>query len=306
MKKILLIIFVLFITQLAKTQTGLLFAPTNSQWVQESNIWENPPPHLVKTYYNYIIKNDTIINNKKYSKLYRSFNKLLDSSLSCYNFWNYLFYDSNKVYIGNNPDSMNLLYDFNIVKGDSFAVATKYCMPQSSYKCVVDSVDSILLGNTLRKRIFINFHTVYLHPDIVWVEGIGDMRYGIYDDYGCLSELLWAGDSFLFDCFTDNNQTTYGSCYYGNCNTSAEETKINDDINLYPNPCSDMLNIEYKMLHEEVQIIINDITGRVIKKERLQMNEKTQVVVSDLKEGVYFVRLKTVTEIFNKKVIIQH
>jgi len=97
--------------------------------------------------------------------------------------------------------------------------------------------------------------------------------------------------------------------FYGkrisNHTSGFSDLAYNKQMQIYPNPCSEKLTIECKMLNEEVQIIIANMLGREIKKERLQMNEKTQVNISDIKEGVYFVRIQTVTRTFNKKVIIQ-
>ncbi|MBI3502634.1 MAG: T9SS type A sorting domain-containing protein [Bacteroidetes bacterium] len=304
MKKILSIIAIATANFCAAQITGGQFAPTNSQWLQESDIWQNPPPHLVTTYYQFILKNDTVINGKNYGRLYSSNTHLLDSSLSCYSFWNFIYYDSNKVYIGNNPDSMKLTFDFNLAKGDSFIFYTKYCLSQPSYKCAIDSVDTITLGSKQRKRIFFSAFYNNVQPHITWVEGVGDMRYGWYTDYGCLTYLVGFGDSFYLDCFTDNTQTTFGTCSYGSCSAGVEESNLNRELRIFPNPSNGIFVIQ-KGWKEINTIKVFNLLGERIYFASIN-SETTTIDLSNQKDGIYFVQIKTEDGTASKKIIIQH
>jgi len=101
----------------------------------------------------------------------------------------------------------------------------------------------------------------------------------------------------------------YSFHFYGK-RISNKIVSINEIINkeqilIYPNPVEGMFYIECKMLHEDVQIIITDILGKEIKNEIVQINEKGQVDVSHLKEGIYFVRIQMAAKNFNKIILIK-
>lgn len=56
---------------------------------------------------------------------------------------------------------------------------------------------------------------------------------------------------------------------------------------IYPNPANDLVNIECEKLNGEVKI--TDVLGKEIINEKLKMkNGKTQINVSELKNGIYF------------------
>src|SRR4051812_24966763 len=108
MRLLFLMLFV-FSYNCSFAQLGSRFAPNHSAWEQKTGFFAVPSPssgHSVSigTNKSSIIKNDTVINNKLLQKLY-----CLDISIqyptdtTCVSFSNYLFYDSNKVFIGNHP-----------------------------------------------------------------------------------------------------------------------------------------------------------------------------------------------------------
>ncbi|TJY36284.1 T9SS type A sorting domain-containing protein [Pontimicrobium aquaticum] len=62
------------------------------------------------------------------------------------------------------------------------------------------------------------------------------------------------------------------------------------DSNLYPNPASDYINIEFKN-NSEKNIEIFDVQGKLIMKKETQLKE-IQINISNLVEGLYFVKIK--------------
>lgn len=94
--------------------------------------------------------------------------------------------------------------------------------------------------------------------------------------YGNACEALnWAGVSYV----------TQGACL----TTSVGSTTNNLELNLYPNPASNKLNIRLNEV-ENYTIAIMDIQGKVfkvLKTSQLQV----EVDVHDLANGIYFVRL---------------
>lgn len=84
---------------------------------------------------------------------------------------------------------------------------------------------------------------------------------------------------------------------------SIEETTIADNsFAIYPNPTSNVLNISNTNNYEIKNISVVDINGRVVKNESGAM---TQINVSDLNAGVYFVTIEAAEGKTTKKFIKQ-
>ncbi len=71
-------------------------------------------------------------------------------------------------------------------------------------------------------------------------------------------------------------------------------------VNLYPNPTSDLLNIDFKSnVTTLATISIYDGVGQLINKQDLQPNTTTTLSLSGLPKGVYFYRVEN-AEVVNK------
>lgn len=67
---------------------------------------------------------------------------------------------------------------------------------------------------------------------------------------------------------------------------------ISSSISIYPNPAIDKFTIEIPQMTEINTLTIYDINGQVIDKKRIKEN-KTQIDISDYKNGMYFLKLNT-------------
>ena len=81
-----------------------------------------------------------------------------------------------------------------------------------------------------------------------------------------------------------------------------DEISKKDDVKIYPNPASNVLTIECTVQGAELKMM--DVLGNEIKKEKF--NNKTQIDVSDLKQGVYFLNITGLKGFIIKKIIVQH
>lgn len=80
-------------------------------------------------------------------------------------------------------------------------------------------------------------------------------------------------------------------------------------FNVYPNPVSDDVNIEFSLARaEEVTLDLLDISGKVIRNLRQGVlprgSNKTNVSVNDLEQGIYQIRLATPTGSWTKKLAV--
>jgi hypothetical protein len=102
-------------------------------------------------------------------------------------------------------------------------------------------------------------------------------------------------------CYTRNIKLIYFNKYPDSCGIADTFTDIakifkNTDINLWPNPANDIVNIEKPNSDSTTEIIFYDINGKIVLTEKIK--EKTsQIDISFLSNGVYSIRV-----IQNKKV----
>ncbi len=88
-----------------------------------------------------------------------------------------------------------------------------------------------------------------------------------------------------------------------------EELFDKSEINIYPNPSRDKLNIDFKLLkNTEINIIITDISGKQIQNKSILATEgsnKYIVDVSNFSKGFYVLKLKTNLGEINHKIIVE-
>lgn len=81
--------------------------------------------------------------------------------------------------------------------------------------------------------------------------------------------------------------------------TNVEEIGKQSGLCIYPNPASDMLKVEVEAIPDDNKLVISDIAGRIVMSSTIT-ELVTDINVSDLESGVYFVR---VGDSYNKLVI---
>lgn len=82
---------------------------------------------------------------------------------------------------------------------------------------------------------------------------------------------------------------------------------INADLNIYPNPVQNKFYLETTSKNkDEIEINLVDVYGTQAIENVKSNNQLTQITVSGLSDGIYFVRVKTEQGTATKKIIIQH
>ncbi len=88
--------------------------------------------------------------------------------------------------------------------------------------------------------------------------------------------------------------------------TTAENNKSQTDINIYPNPFDNIINISLSSeLSESSNILIQNSIGEIILNETISPIELKEYKInsSNLKEGIYFISIKNSTNSWTKKII---
>jgi hypothetical protein len=71
------------------------------------------------------------------------------------------------------------------------------------------------------------------------------------------------------------------------------------NIYFYPNPTSGLLRVHSEIIHEQLEISIFNITGQKID----TVKNKTEINISHLKKGTYFISIKMNETINTEKII---
>ncbi len=81
-------------------------------------------------------------------------------------------------------------------------------------------------------------------------------------------------------------------------------SQVAENINVYPNPANDKLNIDL-MGADVNSITVSDISGRVLMNQNVSSNETVvNMSVAELAAGMYFVQLHSGAEVVTKKIVI--
>lgn len=81
--------------------------------------------------------------------------------------------------------------------------------------------------------------------------------------------------------------------------TSIKENRISNKITIYPNPSRNIINIMLEEIINNVTII--DVAGKIVLTQANINARTTQINLSDLKQGVYFIKVNNVVERFIKQ-----
>ncbi len=109
----------------------------------------------------------------------------------------------------------------------------------------------------------------------------------------------WRVDALGFNC---SNLTVSLSNTSKQASVGISQVKdINNQINIYPNPASNSVQVTYTGNSKIEEIILCDVLGKEI-----ISTKETAIDMGGLQEGVYFIKVETNEGVLTKKVIVQH
>ncbi len=132
-----------------------------------------------------------------------------------------------------------------------------------------------------------NFSMLLKTDGTLWASGV--------NNYGQL------GDGNVYT-YTTNPVQTMGLCEI----TNSVNEITNIDLNVYPNPSqSGIFTIELSNTDSEYEFIVTDVMGKTIFSNKSQTS-KTELNLSNLVSGNYFIQVKSDSEIIMKQLVINH
>lgn len=97
-----------------------------------------------------------------------------------------------------------------------------------------------------------------------------------------------------FGCIVNSNIITI--------NVGVEEIALENQLNIYPNPVADVLNVQWKNTNESVNLSIRDLSGRLIISERAA-NGNAVLELSNLSSGNYILELQQTDGTLRRQVV---
>lgn len=219
---------------------------------------------------------DTLINNLVYDQIHYCRGGYKGATRS----------EDNKVFYVPG-DSLNefLLYDFGLALGDS-AIDVYFETFNFNYGHLailsVNNVDSVLINNTYRKRIYFDGGMNE------WIEGIGNTGglflesggnvSGYYDELACLSI---------------NDTTIFPEVAIGTCEIiDGIQKNQRLIIEVYPNPVKgDKLHVNMGQAHATSITLFNNM-GQMVEVHLEQFGDDYQIDTKSIPSGIYFLKIK--------------
>ncbi len=87
--------------------------------------------------------------------------------------------------------------------------------------------------------------------------------------------------------------------------TGIIENSFAASINLFPNPADDHLTIAMGSINKNVEVIITDITGKIIYTTAANQTNKIELNTSEFAEGIYVVQIQAADFIGTKKLVVE-
>lgn len=273
MKKIILI-YVWLISFKTYSQTNIYhpFPDSNAHWHGVILSGQVPPfPGIIGNFDYVLSGNDTIINTLSYKKI-----------VGYTGLWNIQLIGirqdiPNKKVFGIDGNTLQeiLLYNFDVNIGDTISFRP---LVQCDSISIVNSIDSVLVGSSYRKRINLNMN-------VSLIEGIGSTS-------GLVESNCFEGANLL--CYYTNNADTIFSDDTSPwlCKpNSIQESEHLKNITIYPNPFSNYLKINFNSaINRTRKIILYNILGEKQFEHKTNNNE----LVIDMKNypiGLYYLQI---------------
>lgn len=246
---------------------------------------------------NYKAMKDTIINGKNYSKIQENTSVDYGAGPVGGNIPEYIYLRNDslnrKVYQLNTSTSMDeLLYDFDLVLGDTIKTIIGGYVSGSSDNYIVDSIDSVSVNGRMHKRFLLR--GTYALPNQTWlIEGIG-----------CSGHLIRGLDGFeltsQFSCYSEAGSVQYGdiACTF---TVSIDENTQDFDFVFFPNPVINKFNVSIKEKAELLEVY-NSSGSLVFSESNLSKGLNT-INVNHIGAGIYTVKLKSEKGVAMKKFV---
>jgi hypothetical protein len=260
-------------------------------------IYKDPSGNDSISSYHIKFEGDTILNNRTYTKIWQS----NDSQGINWYMTGLIREVEKRVYYHKlNDDGFYdmLLYDFSVKKGSSLLLSSIES-PEFFESMKVTSVDSVIVNGVKRLRIQLSDGT----DSDTWIEKIGSLQ-------GIINHCYFETDSNkrILLCVKQDGEMIYSNdayseCFYTQSSFPTFSTDLrNLKINIYPNPFTNEITIEYPGTEPFTIEILNSV-GQKVFENNVPTQNRFQVNLSAFPAGMYFVKVTSGKKVMVQKII---
>jgi hypothetical protein len=234
---------------------------------------------------------DTIITGQIYKKVERS----IDNYQQYWSLYGYIREDAEKnvFYKLDAFESEKLIYSFNLQLFDTITayslltVYTNRYMQSQAYRVI--AIDSILIGETFRKRINLSVTEDSTNAMEHWIDSTGSSGGLLHNFVSVVGQ-----DSYTLLCFSEDGIVKYQHPYFDSCYVvTSLEDKYNNKLKVHinPNPLAErsVLVVDNSNEANELGINIFDLTGRIVYSK--MFFSELELHRSDFSPGLYFYKI---------------
>lgn len=300
--KTLFLISVLLILSIfsVKAQKYFPFVENKKQWNQATILYYFPiPNYRIITTHSFKFTQDTVsYNGKTYNYLFECNTNPLTGNWG-YQIAGYGYREENKkVYRSEYYEpAEEVIYDFSLKVGDSVYVDSIYYFPTYAH---VASVDSVLAGDSFRKRIQFD------NPPDIWIEGIGSL----YSPFNPIRWCMQMGSGSDLLCASDSTgniymNPEYNSCYLDTIFTHRENMISENLVRIINNPM-----LEYSIIQidndfgEYIKYELINSSGLLVRNGIISTREFI-IFRNGLSSGLYMINFFGNTKKVAKKLMIK-
>ncbi len=255
---------------------GQSFISPNNQWNVKLSFFMSITTEI------YIIEGDSIHNSINYKKIWMT----NDSTLTNLMYQGLVREENNVVYYVPPNGTEGILYDFNLEVGDTTYVKNMFSGDQEQQLIVYD-IDTVEYFGVERKRWLIDNQWLEY-----WVEGIGSLNGPLHTMY-----YYWiACPEWSLLCFHENNTLLYIKPGENECFQTLvgiEDKLMSENFKIIPNPVSQGQPIEIQTSHAIKSVSIFNISGVLIKHVFPVSNQKIIFETTQMKPGLYLIKIET-------------
>lgn len=182
-----------------------------------------------------------------------------------------------------------MIYDFTVQVGDSVPDPVRYSYGD---KYEVLSIDSVLVGNTYRKRWNIE------GPGASIIEGVGST-------FGLVNPIGWAMEcEFELLCYSEGDSGLYPNVGPA-CETELVYLNVDEEVHASAliQYTENGVNIVMKNPQEVIDYYLYDNTGRMVKSGNL--SNQISLSNADYNAGVYLIQFVTEGETHAQRILIR-
>lgn len=190
-------------------------------------------------------------------------------------------------FIPENETEEKLLYDFNLILGDTF-VATYGFGVSDSLILEVGYLDSVItLDGISRKRITLTNNSMGKYG--VWLEGIGNLEWTTFIFPAYVASLSgWDN----LNCHSQESTTIYPDWGNPNCDIVINTNELQKNLNfeLFPNPVEDIIHFDFNNFDARYLEILN-LAGKVIFEKNINPSQNELQISNIFEAGIYYVKV---------------